>query len=315
MKIIYLGSGEFGLPALQWLTSSDHDLLQIITQPARPAGRGKKLLPTPVARFAQTQQLPCREAPDIKDPAVIDHIRRLRPDLLLVIAFGQKVSSDLLVLPHCRAVNLHGSLLPAYRGAAPINWALINGEKQTGITVIELNEVWDAGDILGQTATDIKANETAGELHDRLALLGPALLGATLEKIAAHIDTPQAQDHTGASCAPKLCKTDAALCWNQPAEQLRNRINGMSPWPGAYALLQQSGKTNPLRVTFLRGELAGDTAPAAVEPGTLLDDFTLACAPGRLRPLQVKPQNAKLMTFNDFINGRRLQPGDRFLDG
>ena len=317
MRIVFLGSGEFGVESLKWLTSSRHQILEVITQPARPAGRGRKLQPTPIAELAGKLKLHSTQAGDVNELSSVEHIHNLQPEVLLVIAFGQKIGSALLNLPGCRVINLHGSLLPKYRGAAPINWAIIKGEKQTGLTIIELNQGWDAGNILGQASTEINPMETAGELNDRLALLGPELVKDVVEKIERRTDAPLSQDDAQASRAPKLRKADAALNWDQPADQIRNFIHGMWPWPGAHCRLQQVNRNKPELISIARAEVISDQ-PAlddAETPGTVADDMCVICKPGRIKLLQVRPVNSKLMDFIDFINGRHLQPGDRFLNG
>jgi methionyl-tRNA formyltransferase len=320
MRIVFLGSGEFGCPSLKWLSESGHEVAEVITQPARPAGRGKNVAPTPIAELAGTLHLKVCECGDVNDPAVVEHVQSLRPEVLLVIAFGQKIGGALLNLPPTRAINLHGSLLPRYRGAAPINWAIINGEKETGVTVIELNERWDAGAILGQARTAIAPTETAGELHDRLALLGPPLVEDILARIAQGNAQPLIQDEKQACRAPKLQKTDGAIHWEQGAEQIRNRIHGLWPWPGAFCMLAQKTRTQAERVAIARAEVVVEAGGGAwkggtVIPGTVMGDMTIACGEGRLRMLQVRPDNGKLMDFAAFVNGRHLQSGDRFLNG
>ena len=169
MRIVFLGSGDFGCSSLRRLQECGHALLQVVTQPARQSGRGRKVKPTAIAALAAELKLPCVETANVNAADVVTKIRAFEPEVLVVIAFGQKIGKELLQIPNCRVINLHGSLLPKYRGAAPINWAIINGETETGLTVIELNEQWDAGDILGQVKTQIQPTQTAGELHDRLA--------------------------------------------------------------------------------------------------------------------------------------------------
>ena len=213
-------------------------------------------------------------------------------------------------------INLHGSLLPRYRGAAPINWAIINGESQTGLTMIELNERWDAGDILGQSATAIGETETAGELHDRLAKMGPELVAEVLDRIAQGSDEPLVQDSSTACRAPKLQKGDGAIRWDQSAEQIRNQIHGMWPWPGAYCRLEQVGKAHPERLTVARAEVSTDSGSRSDrQSGALTEELNVVCGTGVLKLLEVKPDNGKLMSFDAFVNGRRVQVGDRFIDG
>ncbi len=319
MRIVFLGSGEFGCESIKWLVGSSgrkHQVLEVITQPARQAGRGRKMHPTPIASVAEELNLPYRQSENVNNHELVDHITSLEPEILLVIAFGQKIGTALLNLPNCRVINLHGSLLPKYRGAAPINWAIINGEKQTGLTVIEVNEFWDAGNILGQVATEIKPQETAGELHDRLAIMGPHLVGEVLEKIAQGTDAPLIQDDSLACRAPKLEKNDGKIRWNQGVRGIRNFIHGMWPWPGAFCQLQQKAKTMPERVCIGRAEVISECADETTEPpGTVTEDMSIICRPGKIKLLEIRPDNSKLMDFAAFVNGRRLQPGDRFLDG
>jgi len=319
MRIVFLGSGDFGCPSLRRPHECGHEVLQVVTQPARQSGRGRKVRPTAIAALAAELELPCVETANVNEAGIVTMIRDLEPEVLIVIAFGQKIGKDLLQITNCRVINLHGSLLPKYRGAAPINWAIINGETETGLTVIELNEQWDAGDILGQVKTEIQPTETAGELHDRLAEMGPQLLSEVLEKMAAGKDAPLVQDNRLASRAPKLKKEDGAIYWSQPAEALRNFIHGMSPWPGAFCYLKQQDKDKSERITLIRAEVIlpadGADITESAAAGTVAADLSIHCATGRLRLLEVKPDNGRRMAFSDFANGRHLQKGDRFLDG
>ncbi|MBN1765815.1 MAG: methionyl-tRNA formyltransferase [Sedimentisphaerales bacterium] len=320
MRTVYLGSGAFGVDTLRWLGASEHEVLLVVTQPARPAGRGRKVQPTPIAQLCVDMELPCREIDNVNDPEVVESIKKLKPDILLVIAFGQKIGTELLNLPICKVINLHASLLPKYRGAAPINWAIINGERETGLTVIELNEVWDGGDIYGQLATRIDPGETAGELHDRLAHMGPELMAGVMEKIENGSIEAMVQDGSHASRAPKLRKNQAAVQWNHPAEQIRNFIHGMWPWPGAFCHLQHTRSGKVERVSLVRAEAVSQLdSPVSLEPiaepGTMAHDMSVFCSLGRIKLLEVRPENSKVMNFDSFVNGRGLQPGDIFLDG
>lgn len=321
MRIILFASGEFGQPSLRWLTESSHELVEIVTQPARPAGRGRKSMPTPIAQLAGDLGLSFCQSPDVNAPVFVEQIRSLQPDVIIVIAFGQKIGDSLLNMSDCRVINLHGSLLPKYRGAAPINWAIINGERQSGLSIIELDERWDGGAVLGLLATDITPGETAGELHDRLALLGPVLLEEVLGKIARNEDSPLPQDDTLACRAPKLSKLDGAIDWTAPAERICNRICGMFPWPGAFCYLAK-GDLQSERLVIARAEVAldgasdeqADLSPIA-EPGVILENGSIACGAGSLRILQLCPAGGKLMDWRSFVNGRRLVPGDRLSNG
>ena len=202
MNIVYLGSGEFGIPCLDAVKDSRHDLSLVVTQPARPSGRGRKCCPTHVARWAEHHAEPFIETDRVNAPEIVERIADHQPDCLVVIAFGQKIGRELVAMPPRGAINMHASLLPKFRGAAPINWAIIRGETETGLSVITLAERMDAGDILAQKATAIDVHETAGELHDRLAHMAAPLLLETLDKIEAGTATYTPQDEFLASAAP-----------------------------------------------------------------------------------------------------------------
>ena len=320
MRIVFFGSGPFGEECLRWLSASGHELLEVVTQPARPTGRGRKVASTPIGQLAEDLGLVVRESDNVNDPAFVARLGSLRPQVLLVIAFGQKLGPALLGRPEFRTVNLHGSLLPKYRGAAPVNWAIIRGEKETGLTLIEMDEGWDTGAILGQVKTAIGPGETAGELYDRLAAMGPKLLAEVLEQIAQRKDRPRPQDEALASRAPKLNKSDGAIRWSLPARTICNHIHGMWPWPGAFCYLRQQGRNRQERLSLARAAVLPSPEPSGGQeaenlPGSLAEDMSVVCGQGRLQLLEVKPEAGKRMPFADFVNGRHLQKQDRFLDG
>ena len=245
MRIVYLGSGEFGFECLGALAKSGHSLDFIVTQPPRRAGRGRKPKSTPVAAWADAHSIPFVETDDVNTPEMLRKISGCKPDLIVVVALGQKIGNELISLPPKGAINVHSSLLPKYRGAAPINWAIIKGESQTGISIITLAEKIDAGDILAQTATEIKPDETAGQLHDRLAKLAAPLLLETIDKIADGTVTHAKQDNSKATLAPKLKKSDGILDFpsRQKFSGERYSVSGLGP-----ALLQctsRKGLRNP----------------------------------------------------------------------
>lgn len=311
MRIVYFGSGEFGVPTLKALAKSRHEIPLVVTQPARPAGRGRRLQPTAVATLANELHLKCLECENVNTPEFLAVLRSRQPQVLVVIAFGQKIGPEILALPDCRAVNLHSSLLPAYRGAAPINWAIINGESHTGVSVIELNDRWDAGAIVGRQTTDILPGERAGELHDRLALLGPDTVLSVLDAIEQGTDNPLPQDESLAGRAPKLRKNDALLDWRLAAPVLANRVHGTWPWPGAFSWLIRQDAAKSERITFARVE-PNDLPCPDLAPGQLTPSLSIATGKGSLLPVEVKPQGGRLMTWDEFVRGRRLTPDDRF---
>jgi methionyl-tRNA formyltransferase len=312
MKIVYLGSGEFGIDCLDALSASEHGLRFLVTQPPNPAGRGRKSHPTPVSYWADAHSIPFIEVDNVNTSGVIEKIAGYEPDLIVVIAFGQKIGHELTNLPPKGSINVHASLLPKYRGAAPINWAIINGETITGISIITLAEKMDAGQILAQSQTDIASDETAGQLHDRLAKMAAPLLLKTVDQIAGGKAVYVEQDHAKATLAPKLKKSDGFLDFTESAEILARKIRGFWPWPGASAnyLSKKTGK--PVRVTIALAkdhELSKPTLPA----GMLDENLRVVCGAGLLEIKKIKPAGSALMDFKDFVNGRQTQPGDIFL--
>ena len=313
MKIVYLGSGEFGIECLNALYAKALDLRFIVTQPPQPAGRGRKPRPTPVAQWANNHSLDYIETDDINAPTVIDRIAALKPDLVVVIAFGQKIGNQLINLPPKGAINVHASLLPKYRGAAPINWVIINGETETGISIITLAEKMDAGLICAQAKTDIGADETAGQLHDKLAEMAAPLLLKTIEKIASGKAVYTQQDHSKATLAPKLKKSDGFLDFNEPAKLIRRKILGLWPWPGASALYVSKKTGKSLRTTIADAEVVQLCNPASLPAGTLDESLNVVCGENTLQIAAIRPAGGAVMDFKDFVNGRATQPGDLFM--
>jgi methionyl-tRNA formyltransferase len=266
-----------------------------------------------VALWADAHSVPFLEAADVNAADVIERIADYGPELIVVIAFGQKLGNELISLPPKGAINVHASLLPKYRGAAPINWAIINGETKTGISIITVAEKMDAGDVLAQSQTDIGAAETAGELHDRLAKMAAPLLVETVERIARATVVYTEQDHPKATCAHKLKKSNGFLDFGEPAQILARKIRGFWPWPGASAgyLSKKTGKA--ARVTIAAAEVVETSNPAGLPPGTLDENLNVTCGRNCLRITRIKPAGSPLMDFKDFTNGRQTQPGDAFI--
>ncbi len=306
MKLLFMGSAGFAVPALEALLDSEYELLEVVTQPDKPAGRGRKLTPCPVAALARERDLPLYQPKGIKRPERIEHVRALVPDCIVVVAYGRILPAALLAIPPMGCVNVHASLLPHYRGAAPINWAIVNGETETGVTTQRIVEELDAGDILLQATTTIDETETAQQLHDRLAGMGAELLIKTLDGLAAGTITPQPQDPEQVSFAPILAKEDGHIDWSLPAQKIYDRIRGFTPWPGSFTLL--GGKR--LRVI----EAAPLNEPTKAPPGTAIDCDThlcVACGEGRLYLIEVQPEGKKPMSATDFLRGHRIEKGAR----
>ena len=298
LRIVFFGSGEFGVPTLKNLVT-DHDIALVVTQPDRPAGRKRCLAPTPIGALAESFSIPVFKPQNPNDPASIGRIHDTVANAFVVIAYGHKLSPALL--GETFAINLHASILPKFRGAAPINWAMIRGEGETGVSVIALAQRMDAGEIYAQQATPINPRETAGELHGRLADLGPAAIAQTLRQFKSRTLQPQQQDEMTATLAPKLKKSDGTVDFNHPAVAVRNRIHGLTPWPGA--AVEIDGR----RLTLVRAEIApGDTNE---EPGVVRDDFTIACAEDAIRLIDVQSPGSRVMTFDEYRHGHAVRPG------
>ena len=313
MKIIFLASDSIAADCLTALAQGPHELLAVITQPDRPAGRGRKPRPTPIKKLAQQLALKTLAVEDVNSPQLLDQIRPLKPDLLITFAFNQKLGPKLLrIAPH-GAINVHPSLLPKYRGAAPVARALLNGDSETGISIIRMTEDLDAGDIFFQQRFPIDSQHTTGSLQRYLGQQAAPLLLKVVNDIAVGTAEPHPQDHTQASGAPKINKAEALLDFSLSAKQLVNSIRAFTPWPGAFAFFHSQSKNKPERVliTWAVADLADSTA---IQPGTLREDLSIQCGRGVLRIEKIKPAAGKEMTWQDFINGRRVQPGDRIID-
>ncbi len=294
MRIIFSGTPAFAIPALKKLLASNHQLLAVITQPDRPQGRGhrgceRKPAPPAVKPVAEAAGVPVLQPVRIKD--CWPQIKELEPECLVVVAYGQILPRRLLELPRYGGVNVHASLLPKYRGAAPINWAIINGDSHTGVTIMQMDEGLDSGNILSQTKIPIDSKETAGSLHDKLARLGAELLPDILDRLEKGQIVSQPQAESGVSYAPSLNKSDGLIDWTQAAEVIERRIRGLHPWPGSYTYLE--GK----RLKLLEAEVVPITATEAFQPGYII----------RIQP----ERGFWVVTGRDGLVIRRLQPESR----
>lgn len=301
MKIIFAGSGEFGVPTLDALLNAGHEVALVATQPDRPAGRGRRLTATAVARFASQHGLRLLKTADINR-------EELPPaDLLVVIAFGQKISAELANRPRFGAINLHGSRLPRFRGAAPIHAAIVAGETVTGNSVIRLAEKFDAGAILGQSLVKIGELETAGELHDRLAADGALLVLDVIEKLQNGRATETPQDESAATMAPKLSRESSRINWMAPAQQIARKIRGMYPWPGCHVRLIDALGNEVGRATLVRARPACDQG----EPGKVLASGNVAAGEGAVEIVEIQPEGKRPMSLSAFRNGHPWHEGLR----
>ncbi len=233
-RMIFMGTPEFACPTLQTLIDRGENLVAVVTQPDRPKGRGQKLMPPPVKELALRHGIPVHQPNKVRDPAVIETIRELKPDVIVVIAFGQILPKALLDIPPKGCINVHASLLPRYRGAAPLNWCLINGEAETGVTTMLMDPGLDTGPMLLKRATPIDGNEDIISLHDRMSIMGAELLAETLDGLKAGLVQPQAQDDSLTCYAPMLKKEDGLINWGRDAAAIHNQVRGLAVWPGAY---------------------------------------------------------------------------------
>jgi methionyl-tRNA formyltransferase len=313
MQILYFGSGQFGIPCLEAIVASGHTLAGVFTQPARPAGRHRQPRPTDVAGWCKAKNIPCVEAEDINTPEYADHIKKYNADLLVVIAFGQKVEKSVVDLFPKGAINVHGSLLPKYRGAAPIHWAIIHGEPHTGASIITLADRMDAGKVLAQVRTPIGPEDNFQTLHDRLSQLSAPMLTETITAIETGSAVYQPQDESQVSKAPKLKKEHGFIDWSKSAAEIANQIRGLWPWPGAAAVFVSAKTGKSWKTTIAKAEIL-DTNPDAGQVSGILDDnLNVICGHGRLKISQLKPAGSDLMDFQSFVNGRHGGPGDLFL--
>lgn len=309
MTIIFFGSDDFALVNLERVVQAGFSVRACVTQPDRPAGRGLKLLESPIKVYARQQKIPLLQPESLKDAAVIAQLKDFAADLLVVVAYGQILPPAVLQLARLGAVNVHGSLLPKYRGAAPVNWAVINGEKETGVSVIQMNARMDAGDILWQESLMILPTDTAGTLRQRMAKLGAECLVKTILPLEKGKLRPVSQDEKQVTLAPKLTKELGRIDWKKSAVAIHNLVHGLQPRPAAYTYYQ--GKV----LKILETEVMA-SAETKSSPGTVLtvgkDGVAVAAGEGTVLVKQVHPESGKPMPAKSFAAGYKISPNSRF---
>lgn len=308
MRIVFMGTPEFAVPSLEALLRSDDQVVGVISQPDRPKGRGHQLVAPPVKAVAERAGIPVVQPLKIRTPEFMQTLSSWKPDLIAVTAFGRILHAPILQLPPMGCVNVHGSLLPKYRGAAPVQWAVINGETETGITTMLMDEGMDTGPMLLQEALAILPDDTAGTLAPRLAELGGRLLVDTIARLKAGTLTSTKQDDGRATMAPLLKKEDGVMDWAMSATALGNRVRGLSPWPGAY--------------TFLGGErwniwkAVPQSAATTEKPGTIVtvnkQSILVATGEGLLDLQEIQLPNSKRLSVGQFLAGHRVTIGEQF---
>ncbi len=305
-KIVFMGTPEFSVPSLEILMRNNYPLAAVVTQPDRPRGRGRHMVPSPVKACAQSHRLTILQPERVRNSEFIEHLRTLCPDIIVVAAFGQILPREIIELTPKGCVNVHPSLLPKYRGAAPVNWTIIRGETKTGVTIMLMDEGTDTGDILMQEETLLAPEETSGELHDRLAGMGADLLIKSIEMIATDTITRTPQDPSLATYAPRLKKEDGLIRWDSEIHHIVNLIRGLSPVPGAYSLL----KGKMLKIFSATGE----DALMKDMPGTVAREtekgLPVAAKNGYIYLQEVQMENKKRMPVHDFLRGFRISHGD-----
>lgn len=308
MKIIFMGTPEFAIPGLEKLYHSRHEIVAVVTGPDKPVGRGLKLAPTPVKRMAQKWGLPILTPEKLSDESYIAELKQLSADLFVVVAF-RILPVPVFTIPPSGTINLHASLLPKYRGAAPINWAIMNGEKETGVTTFFIEKKVDTGEWILQRKVPIGDEETAGELHNRLCQLGADVLLETVDLIDKG-KAPRIVQQGEVTKAPKINKDTCRIDWNKDCVSIYNHIRGLSPFPRAFSFFKEQ------EFKILRSKVASFEVVEETQPGEVLsiekDKFLVATGRGVLEITEVQPENRRRMTSSEYLRGHTILPGDRF---
>lgn len=308
MRIVFMGTPDFAVGSLQALCESGkHEILAVVTQPDRPKGRGNKLLQTPVKEYALAQGLTVYQPQKVKTPEFVELLHELQPELIVVAAFGQFLSKEILELPKYGCINVHASLLPKYRGAAPIQYAIIKGEKESGVTIMQMDIGMDTGAMLDKVVVPIAENTTMGELHDALREQGAALLLEVIDKIAAGTAVDEPQDDAQATYATLLDRSMEHIDWSKTAQEVHNLIRGFNPAPSTFTKLP-NGKSLKIWGSKMTDKSSAAAAGTVIETGK--HSFFVACGEGVLEITEVQPESKKRMPAQVFLNGRGVQEGD-----
>ncbi len=305
-----MGTPDFALPGLKILLEQKYEIVSVVTAPDKPRGRGQEVSFTPVKEFAVEQKLPLLQPEDLRDTDFVEGVRALKPDLIGVVAF-RILPKEIYSIPRLGSFNLHASLLPKYRGAAPINWAIINGETETGVSTFFLQDKVDTGSIILQARVKIGPEETAGELHDKLAEVGAEIVLQTVRLIELGKAAPRRQEDGEATPAPKIFKEDCRISWNQPSGKTHNFVRGLSPYPCAWTT--HAGRTLKIYRTLVGEAMTTAQAP----PGTVIEvgkkNLRVSTADGSLSIVEIQQEGRKKMGIEEFLRGYTLVPRDRFV--
>lgn len=302
MKIVFMGTPDFSVPALEKIIEADHDVCAVVTQPDKPKGRGGKVLFTPVKESAVKHNITVYQPQKVKDIQFIDTLKEINPDVIVVIAFGQILPKEILDMPKYGCINVHASLLPKYRGAAPIQWAIIDGEKETGVTTMYMNEGLDTGDIIDKVTVPISDEETGGSLFDKLSVAGGNLILETLDKLEKGTAVRTKQDDSKSNYAGMINKELGKIDFNKPAVEIEHLIRGLNPWPSAYTTMD--GKTLKIWKAAVVDEDFKETPGKVMECGK--DFIKVATGKGSLEIYELQLEGKKRMKTKDFLNGARI---------
>ncbi len=311
LRLVMLGTGDFALPTFQRLADTGHSIAALITQPDRPQGRKREIIPSAIKTAALAHEVPVYQPENINAPEGVELVRSLRPDLLVTAAYGQILSAEVLATARLGGTNLHGSILPAYRGAAPVARAIERGETETGVTVIAMSPRVDAGGMIAFARTPIGEDETAGELEDRLAVLGAPLIARVIEDIAAGRAVVLPQDPAKATKAPKLSKDDGRIDWSKSARDIHNLVRAMQPWPTAATTWYPSSGKAPLRIIVHRASVVeGEGKPGQVIEAAR-DRLVIATSSGAIRLVRVQMPGKTSLAVEEFLRGHAVHIGDQ----
>ena len=304
MRLVFLGTPAFAVPTLERMVSAGHEVLEVVTQPDRPRGRGQHPAAPPVKETALQLGLPVYQPERVRRPEAVERLRALSPEAMVVVGYGQIIPQTVIDIPPLGILNVHASLLPKYRGAGPVQWAIVRGETRTGVTIMRIDAGLDTGDMLSKVETEIGPEENAMEVGRRLSAMGADLLVETLAALAAGKIVPEKQDDSQATHAPLLKKEDGLIDWSRPAAEIHNRIRGLQPWPGAYTNFR--GQT----LHIWKAKLAG--AVPDRPPGSILSvkPLVVACGSLTLEVLELQLEGRKRLAAAEFANGQRLQENE-----
>lgn len=314
LRVIFMGSAELACASLTALSNAPFiELLAVVTQPDKPKGRDLKLSPTPVGGLAEMLGLPTHKPRRARDPEFLSLVQSLRPDLIVVVAYGQILPQALLDVPPHGCLNVHTSILPKYRGAAPIQWAIVDGEAETGVSIMKMDAGLDTGPVVAEARTPIADEDDSQKLHDRLAEMGADLLIKTIPDFAAGRIQPVPQPAAGATYARKIAKEDGRIDWSRPARAIFNQVRGFNPWPGAFAFVELAGRQRLFKVwrakaTDSRGGKPGEVVAASG------DELVVACGEGALALIEVQLEGTRRMPVREFLSGHSLARGVSVLE-